>query len=152
VWEQELYDHISGHVATERAMLETYARLAEDESCSPAFRYLANLILADEQRHHQLFTELAESIRQMAELRTQDEPIPSLRGMRRDRERIIAATEQLLAAERADAKELKRLLKELKYVRRTTLWRLLLELMHDDTAKHIKILTFIRDRADDAIA
>jgi hypothetical protein len=151
VWEQELYDYVCDHVATEGAMLEKYQRLAEDQSGSPAFRYLANLILADERRHHQVFNDLAESIRQMAELRLEDEPIPSLHGLRSDRERITAATEQLLAAERADAKELKQFAKQLKELRDTTLWGLLVDLMRDDTAKHIKILSFIRDRADKAI-
>ena len=38
----------------------------------------------------------------------------------------------------------------MKHVRETTLWGPLLELMPDDTAKHIKVLNFIRDRADHA--
>jgi hypothetical protein len=151
VWEQEIYDYVCDHVATEAALLEEYQRLADDQSGSPAFRYLANLILADERRHHQLFNDLAESIRQMAELRLEEEPIPSLHGLRSDRERIRAATERLLVAERADAKELKQFTKQLKEVRETTLWGLLVELMQDDTAKHIKILSFIRDRAENAI-
>jgi hypothetical protein len=151
VWEQEIYDYVCGHVATEGAILDEYQRLAEDESGSPAFRYLANLILADERRHHQLFNDLAASIRQMAELRLEDEPIPSLHGLRADRERIKAATDQLLATERADVKELKQFAKKLKEVHDTTLWGLLVELMQDDTAKHIKILSFIRERADKAI-
>jgi hypothetical protein len=152
VWEQQIYDYVCDHVATEGAILDEYQRLAEDESGSPAFRYLANLILTDERRHHQLFNDLAESIRQMAELRLEDEPIPSLHGLKADRDRIRAATERLLATERADAKELKQLAKQLKMVRDTTLWVLMLDLMQDDTAKHIKILTFIRDRAEHAIS
>jgi hypothetical protein len=151
VWEQELYDHVSDHVATEGAILQEYQRLAEDPSGSPAFRYLAGLILADERRHHQIFNDLAEAIRQLGEVRLEDEPIPSLRGLKADRERIIATTDQLLESERADAKALKKLAKELKDLRETTLWGLLVELMEDDTSKHIKILKFIRDRADDAI-
>jgi hypothetical protein len=150
VWEQDMYDHVSGHVATEGAILGEYQRLAEDPAASPAFRYLAGLIFADERRHHQLFNDLAESIRQLAELRLDDEPIPSLTGLKADRERIMASTERLLELERADAKELKQLVKSLKDVRETTLWPLLLELMQDDTAKHIKILQFIRDRANHA--
>lgn len=149
-WEQEIYDHVSGHVTTEGAVLDEYQRLAKDESGSPAFRYLAGLILADERRHHQMFNDLAESIRQMGQLRSEDEPIPSLQGLKADRDRILAATEHLLEVERADAKDLKRLAKELKDVRDTTLWGLLIELMQDDTAKHIKILKFIRDRAKEA--
>jgi hypothetical protein len=147
VWEQEVFDHVTRHVASEGALLSEYQQLAEDESGSPAFRYLAGLIFADERRHHQLFNDLAESIRQLAELRLEDHPIPSLRGLRADRDRILETTERLLAAEKEDAKELKRLSKQLKDVRDTTLWGLLIELMQDDNAKHIKILQFIRDRA-----
>ena len=152
VWDQEIYDFVVGHVVTEGAILEEYQRLAEDPSGSSAFRYLADLIFADERRHHQLFNDLAESIRHGAEMRVDDEPIPSLVGLRADRERIMATTTQLLAAERADARELKQLAKKLKDVRETTLWGLLVELMQDDTAKHIKILQFIRDRADETTA
>jgi hypothetical protein len=151
VWEQEIYDHVCGHVANEGAILDEYQRLADDESCSPAFRYLAGLILADERRHHQLFNDLAESIRQMGELRLEDEPIPSLRGLRADKPRIMATTERLIKAERDDAHQIKQLSKKLKDVRETTLWGLLLDLMQDDTDKHIKILQFIRDRADEKV-
>jgi hypothetical protein len=151
VWEQDLFDYVCDHVETEGAILAEYQQLAGDESGSPAFRYLANLILEDERRHHQLFEDLAESIRQMAELRLEDEPIPSLHGLRADRDRIKAVTDRLLAAEQADAKQLKQLDKRLKEVRDTTLWALLVELMQADTAKHIKILSFIRDRAEKAI-
>src|SRR5690349_18090375 len=105
VWEQQLYDYACDHVATEGAILDEYQRLADDQSCSPAFRYLAELILADERRHHQLFIDLADSIRQMAEMHLEDEPIPWLHGLRSDCERIRTATERLLEAERADAKE-----------------------------------------------
>lgn len=147
VWEQDLYDHMTSHVSTEGALLNEYLELAEDESGSPAFRYLANLILEDERRHHRIFNDLAEAIRQMSELRVEDEPIPSLRGLRADRDRILDATERLLAEERADAKQLKELSKELKDVRETTLWGLLVELMEHDTEKHVMILKFIRDRA-----
>jgi hypothetical protein len=57
---------------------------------------------------------LSESIRQLAELRSDDEPIPSLRGLKADRERIMATTDRLLEVERADAKDLKRLAKDMK--------------------------------------
>ena len=150
VWEQQLFDYVEDHVQSEGAILDEYQRLADDQSGSPAFRYLTRLILDDERRHHQMFEDLAESVRQMAEMRLEDEPIPSLHGLRSDRERIKAVTERLLAVERADAKELKRFERSLREVRDTTLWALLVELMQADTAKHIKILSFIRDRADNA--
>jgi hypothetical protein len=147
VWEQQLYDHITGHVVKEGALLNEYLQLTEDESTSPAFRYAARLILDDERRHHQLFNDLAESIRQLSELRVEEEPIPPIDGLRRDRERILGITDRLLEAEREDQAELKALAKQLEDVRDTTLWVLLVDLMRADNDKHIKILTFIRDHA-----
>jgi hypothetical protein len=146
-WEQAMYDLLSQHGAIEGAVLAEYQRLAEDPESSAAFRYLATMIMDDERRHHRIFGDLAESMRQMSELRAEDEPIPALRGLRADRDRILAVTDRLLEIERDDARELKRLAKDMKDFRDTTLWGLLIELMQDDTAKHIKILEFIRDRA-----
>src|SRR4029453_18639940 len=85
VWEQEIYDFIADHVVAEGALLDEYQRLAQDPSGAPAFSYVAGSNLADERRHHQLLNDFAESIRQLAELRSDDEPIPSLRGPKADR-------------------------------------------------------------------
>lgn len=147
VWEQELYDYVCAHGSREGAMLAEYQQIAEDESSSPAFRYLAQMILDDEQRHHALFDDLATSVRQMAEFRDEDVPIPSLAGLRRDRERIGDITERLLKSERDDSRTLDSLRKKLKDVKDTTLWDLLVEIMQHDTEKHIKILRFVRDHA-----
>lgn len=147
VWEQEIFDFVTEHVAIEGAMLAEYQHLADDPTSSAAFRYLAGLILTDERRHHKTFSDLADVIRQMANLSVEDEPIPPIQGLEKDRDRIIGVTERLLADERGDLKKLKHLAKKLKDVRETTMWVLLIELMQADTAKHIKILEFIRDRA-----
>lgn len=147
VWEQEIYDHVTEHVSTEGRLLDEYQRLAQDESMSPAFRYLANLIIEDERRHHKYFNELAESIRMAAELRVQDAPIPLLGSLRKDRERVLEATERLLEAERQDARDLKALAKQMRDVRDTTLWVLLVDLMEHDTEKHMKILRFVKEHS-----
>lgn len=149
VWEQRMYDHLTSHGQVEGEILNTYKELAESGETSAAFRYLAEIILEDEVRHHQMFADLAESMRQMGELRVEDEPIPSLHGLRKDRDLIMEVTERLLAVERDDKKELKALAKEYEPYRDTTLWGLLVELMRLDTEKHIMILRFMRDRAKD---
>lgn len=94
-----------------------------------------------------MFSDLTEAIKQMGELRLDDVPIPSLDGLRDDRDRIIETTDRLLNAERDDAKKLNILAKKLENVRETTLWGLLIELVQHDTEKHIKILKFIREHA-----
>jgi rubrerythrin len=146
VWEQELYDHVTAHGKNEGEVLEGYAELAETTD-SPAFAYLARLILDDERRHHQLLDDLAETIRTSAELSGEPTPIPDLALFMADRERILTETERFLAMENEDNKALDRLAKGLKDVRNTTLWELVVRLMQDDNAKHRRILEFIRDRA-----
>ena len=67
-WERDLYAHLTGHVDAERALLKEYSGAAET-SPSKALRYLVNLLIDDEIRHHRMFTELAESLRTEASLR-----------------------------------------------------------------------------------
>lgn len=149
VWEQEMYDHLVSHGQVEGAILDEYKSLAEGEETSHAFRYLAEIILEDEVRHHQVFADLAEAMKQMGEIHVDDAPIPHLSGLRRDKDLILDVTRRLLEVERDDAKALKDLAKKYKPYKDTTMWGLLVELMRLDTEKHIKILKFMRDRARD---
>jgi rubrerythrin len=147
VWERELFEHFRSHVDHERDLIAEYGELAESTSV-PGFRYLAELILADEKRHHQLFADLAETIRSEAEFRPVEPPVPSILPAQLsegERQRILELTDRFLALEREDQRDLRRLAKQLEPVRDTTLWQLLVRLMQADTDKHIQILRFIRD-------
>jgi hypothetical protein len=148
-WEQDIYQHVAAHGQLEGEILEEYKELADDEETSPAFSYLARMILEDEVRHHRIFDELAETFRQMGADTPDRSPIPSLRGFHADRVCIKRVTERLLEVEQDDLRELKDLAKRLKDFDNITIWGLLIELMLDDTKKHIKILKFIRDRSKD---
>ena len=148
-WEQDIYEHVASHGQLEGEILQEYKELADDEETSPAFRYLARMILDDEVRHHRIFDELAETFRQMGADTPDRSPIPSLRGFHADRVRIQRVTDRLLQVEQDDLRELKDLAKRLKDFEKITIWGLLIELMLDDTKKHIKILKFIRDRSKD---
>ncbi len=146
VWEQRLYDHICAHVDGERETLMAYQQLAQSTS-SPAFAYLAQLIFDDEWRHHRMLEQLAETIRTSAEMSGEPTPIPDLGLFRDDREEILAETERFLALEEEDDRALKAISKELRDVRDTTIWEIVLQIIRDDNAKHRRILEFIRDRA-----
>ncbi|HXQ18809.1 MAG TPA: hypothetical protein VN781_04200 [Acidimicrobiales bacterium] len=145
-WEQDLWTHLSSHVEAERGLLESYSAVAE-RSPSKAFAYLVRLLIEDEIRHHRLFGELARSLRTEAELRGEDPEVPYLDFVQVDRTAILDATKELLASELQDAKELKRLQRELRVVKDTSLWSLLVDLMERDTAKHVAILRFVRKHA-----
>src|SRR3546814_16656480 len=73
VFEQELYDHLTSHVADEVETLRAYQALAESTE-SQAFRFLAELILKDERRPNQMLEDLAETVKVSAELSMEPAP------------------------------------------------------------------------------
>jgi rubrerythrin len=146
VWEEQLYEHLTSHEQQERGLLVEYQEAAAS-SRSPAFQYLVSLIVEDEKRHHRVFQDLASALRADVELRPEQPAIPRLDLWGSEAAHIIELTEQLLERERTDARELHRLARELKDVKDTTMWQLLVKLIEMDTAKHVEILEFIEHHA-----
>lgn len=143
VWERQMFEHLTDHTRREGAMLSEYAAIAEATE-SKALKYVLDLLLEDERRHHRYFNELAASLKSEAELSADDPVVPRLDLDRVDRSELRSITEQLLEHERSDAKELERLRKELSDVKDTTLWGLLVDIMQRDTEKHIAMLRFVQ--------
>jgi hypothetical protein len=146
VWEEELHEHLTSHVSNEREILLEYQEAAA-ASGSAAFQYLASLIVEDEIRHHRIFEDLASALRTDAELRPEQPAIPRLDHWGPDPGHVVELTERLMEREREDAKALGRLGREMKDVRDTTMWGLLVKLMEMDTDKHLEILEFVRRHA-----
>jgi hypothetical protein len=133
------------HVEGERGLLEAYAEFRDE---GPEYvRYLIDLVLTDESRHHQTFRELVNRLRSDIDWRDYGPQVPYVATVRDQAPALVEATNRLLDFERQDAKSLHALQKELRPVRDTTLFSLLVELMEYDTKKHIAILEFIRHKA-----
>ncbi len=145
-WEDDLYRHLSTHMSAEIGLLSAYKEAAE-ESKSAAFSYLANLIIEDEKRHHRVFEELANALRSDVEMRPIDPSVPDMAGFGDIPQRVVELTDELLAREEEDAAELRMLSRQLRDVRDTTLWQLLVKVMELDTEKHAEILRFVRKHA-----
>jgi len=145
-WQQALYAHLSAHSDTEREMLDAYREAAE-ESESAAFRYLVSMILDEELRHHRTFAELAQTLRIEVDQLRDEFPVPPLGHWGFDHRRTVELTDALLEQERRDTEELAQLAGDLEGVKDATMWHLLVELMQADTAKHVRILEFIRRHA-----
>ena len=143
-WERDLYAHVTSHAEAERGLLEGY-RAAAEQSPSKALRYLVNLLMEDEIRHHRIFMEIAVSLKTEVSLSRNDPVVPYIdfdRAVNRDA--VIDLTEQLLRKEERDAQELKRLKRELRDMKDTSLWSLLVDIMERDNKKHIAILRFVK--------
>lgn len=144
VIEAGLYRHLIEHVSSEAELIAAYRERAEAPDTPEAARYLIRLVLEDEERHHRLLHEIVTALGNDMAWRHDPDAVPNLPFGPPDRA-IAEVTHRFLAAERTDRKQLRALRKELRPFRDTSLWALLVELMEHDTAKHIRILTFIAD-------
>ncbi|HSB85713.1 MAG TPA: hypothetical protein VLD86_05360 [Ilumatobacteraceae bacterium] len=142
-YDRVLIEHLADHVNSEKEMIELYDVLERDDH--PYVSFIARLIGDDEARHHRLFSEWIETIKALAELRDAEDGIPHVDYQPVDPE-TIGMVERLLEFEENDLVETKKLRHELRSVRNSTLWGILVELVIADTKKHIKLLKFLRAR------
>lgn len=140
VWEPEVLARLDHKRDEEAAILEDYRRLA-DETKEEWVRYLLQMVLADEERHHRLLDEMRNHL--AWETATTQEPMVPWLTEPADRRRLVDLAERFLAVERHDQRELRRLRAELEPIADTSLLGLLAELMELDTRKHIKVLEFL---------
>ena len=140
-WAQDLADHLARHMDGEREVLREYRDFVE-RAGDPRVEVLALQILDDEIRHHQRFEELRLALREEVEQRLPRVERPRLTD--EQRAELLRRTDNLLAIERDDVKDLQRLAKQLRSVADTK-WRAsVLEAMELDNRKHIVLLEQIR--------
>jgi len=135
------------HVRDERYVLSRYQELASSTT-DPGTRFLLELIVEDERRHHALFEQLRASI---SGATPEDGPaVPAPPNPEPEHiSELLAQTTRFLEIEHGDASGLRLLARDLKPRAHETLWRLLVELMLLDTEKHIRILTYLKQRLDE---
>jgi rubrerythrin len=143
-WWVTLTHAFETHVREEARFLEAYEQLCKGIE-DPGARFLIELILEDERRHHGIFERLAESAR--SDTASSSPPIPS--PTREEAESILEPTKRFLEAEIEDRGHLRDLAKQLDGAG-DNLWSLLIELMDLDTRKHVRILEYLRDRLEQA--
>jgi rubrerythrin len=141
--DRDLIEHLNSHVESEKEVIDLYEALAHDDH--PYVAFIANLIGEDEARHHKLFLEWIETIKALAELRDAPDGIPHV-DYHPVAPQTIQMVDQLLAFEEADLRASRSLRREIRSVRTSTLWGMLIELVIADTKKHIKVLKFLRAR------
>jgi hypothetical protein len=137
---RELVELIANHGAEEGALLATYEELAS-ESPDDGVRYLVNLILEDERRHHRLLTDLSNAV---AWSMLAEPPVATVPRLPRSIDGpLLEQTRRLLTSEREDFRALTKLRRRLRPYAGTTMWALVVDLMLLDTQKHALILEAI---------
>jgi len=148
-WAEQLLAHIRVHVSTELDALEEYQAIAR-ESPDEHVRYVIELIMEDEERHHRLFDQFANALELSVtglELTPRTPPWGGVHG----KERLLAVTHRLLNLERDDIQMLEALKVQLETVAHHTLWGLLITIMEMDTRKHIAMLQSLERLVEDSV-
>lgn len=139
-----LYDHLRTHVAAESTILREYVD-ATERTESQALRYLVDLIVQDERRHHQLFADMAQTLQFNINVVGPGMTVPALDFERETGPETAQIVERLLSFELEDKRELKQLHKQVVGLfGDSSLYGLLVENMQRDTDKHIAILRFVK--------
>lgn len=145
---QHLLNEFKSHESDEAEGLKIYQKIADDSE-DPLVRFLLNLIVADEERHHQIIGRMIEQLR---------DDLASTRPERVPREKLGAGAKQaglremldhFIDVERKGIKEYERLSKASKGLEQD-LFGLLCRTMIHDSVKHIAILEFLRRRVRQA--
>lgn len=141
--EHVLLQLLETHSEREVEALASYERMAQESAPTGAVQYLLKLIVDDEQRHHRVFDEMANELKSVVWELDVEPRTPAM--IDRTSPELLAETERLLAFEKDDAKELRRLRKLVRQSPKGSLQPLLVDMMLRDTEKHIAILEFLRD-------
>lgn len=136
---RDLVEVLARHGEDEGKLLGEYERLAD--GADPAVRYVVDLIVQDEQRHHRALAEMANAMAWGPLQAGVEGRMPSLWAHRDPV--LLAYTRKLRRAEQEDRRHLRRLRRRLRPFADSTLWSLMIDLMLLDTKKHITLLRFL---------
>jgi rubrerythrin len=137
---RQLVELVARHGSEEGRLLATYEDLA-GRTTHEGVRYLVDLILEDERRHHRMLAEIANSMAWGATSGSPEGSTPAF-PLAVGAE-LLEQTKVLRRSERSDYRELRRIRRRLRPFAGTTLWSLVVDLMMLDTKKHEAILRFI---------
>lgn len=139
-----LMNEFKHHESEEERWLSAYKKIAEDSE-DPAIRFLLNMIIADEERHHQILGRAVASLKDdLASTRPAQSPATTAAWATAARE-FAVMIERFLDVERRGIRECEKL-KKTTHRFRQGLLSLFCETMIYDSLKHIAILKFLRLR------
>jgi rubrerythrin len=141
---QRLMNEFQAHATQEERSLSSY-RVIAGETDDPRMRFLLGLIVADEEKHHELTARMISKLRD--ELAWTRSTALARRGGEHAHaaKRLLASVESFIAGERKALEDYARLKKQSRGLYRD-MFALLYTTMIHDSRKHIDILNFLRAR------
>ena len=139
---QRLMNEFQAHALHEAHWLDDY-RVSATESADPLIRFLLGLIIADEERHHELTTRMIGKLKDELAWTRSAGVAKNSRDKGKSAKRLLMSVEKFLDAEGKGIKEYERLQKQSEGLYRDVFALLYTTMIHD-SHKHIGILEFLR--------
>jgi rubrerythrin len=139
---QRLMNEFQSHADHEERWLSNYQAIAKEAS-DPLIRFLLGLIVADEQRHHELTKRMITKLKDELAWTRAEGLTRRVYEKGEKRTQLLSSVERFLEVERKGIKEYERLKKESQGLFRDVFALLYTTMIHD-SHKHIGILEFLR--------
>jgi rubrerythrin len=138
---QRVMHEFQTHESDEARWLAIYKKLAHG-SDDPLIRFLFNLIVADEERHHEIIEHIVSGLKDELAWTSSEKRLanPPIRPQAKD---LLETVERLLVVERDGIGEYEKLVKTTERFHQD-LFGLLCKTMIQDSLKHVSILEFLR--------
>lgn len=146
---ERLVEAFELHQRGEEEVTRRYQAMAH-KSKSPLVRFLLQLMVSDEEKHHALTHSMISTLRAGLDWSRPEDAIGGLGEIEGERDELLALTENFLRLERDGIKECKRLMKSSRDYY-GGLFEMLLRLMVRDSEKHVEIMDFLRARLKGAM-
>lgn len=145
---ERLLKEFENHEAQEKEFLQQYKDIA-DRVGNPLIKFLLQLIIADEEKHHAITHAMAATLKGDLNWTKPNDALRGLYSLGGEKDALLKVTEEFIGSEKKGIQECKKLTKESRNYYRG-LFELLLTCAVDDSQKHVAILEFLRKRLKEA--
>ncbi len=141
---ERLLNEFESHDGKEGEIIRSYKEIAT-KSKDPLIKFLLQMIISDEERHHAVMHAMASSLRGSINWTRPEDAIPSLSELGEEKGELMKVTADFIKLEKEGIKESGELLKSTKGYYQGLLTLLVTTMIHD-SEKHVEILDFLRKR------
>ena len=144
-----LINQFEGHERQELEFIRGYKKIV-DEHPNPSVRFLLQLVISDEEKHHTLVHAMASSLRANLTWQKSEEAIGRLDEISPETKiQLLQLTAEFIKEENKGIKEYRKLIKKSKEYYGGVFVLLLKTIIHD-SKKHLMILQFLESRLKEA--
>ncbi len=145
---EKLMNEFEAHEEQEAKFVRRYKEIAQ-KSENPLVKYLLELIVADEEKHHAIAHAITSTLRRDLTWRKQENAIDGLYDLRAEKDELLKLTGDFIRLEKHGVREYKSLMHVAKGYY-GGLFALLFQIMLRDSEKHIAMLEYLRGRLKEA--